>query len=431
MDNTSDANKPISTLVQSALDNKAAETALNFSQSDTYVATRIQSRLLQEVWATDAPFSALGNGVFNSTAAIQAAVDLLASRGGGTVRLPAGNFICGTINRKANVTIQGAGKQATRLIAPSGFNASMFASVGSISGSVSWGGLRDLTIVGSGRTNSAMVGIDHRWTNRAMVRDVDIFGCRKGMYIENVWQDLLDNVHVHGGGTDQSYIGFHLGPKDSTQGISNAVIATNCVAQNVEAYGFRLENYDGSKFTSCEGMNGIHGWYLGDPSTGTEACQFGHFINCLADTNSGHNWRIEKGAASDIRQAQFANCWAGTSTGGDNVYVGGASQLVFTNWQAVAANKNAFRFYNSSRCTVSMSSLRDYNKSAQDSCGVLLENSAAVKIIGNQVYTQSTGTGTGIKETGNSNYNDISNNNLPSPAVTLGANSQSLNNIII
>jgi hypothetical protein len=75
--------------------------------------------------------------------------------------------------------------------------------------------------------------------------------------------------------------------------------------------------------------------------------------------------------------------------------------------------------------------LRDYNKSTSTGCGVLLENSAAIKVVGNQVYTQSTGTGSASKETGSSNYNDISGNNLSNATVIIGANSQALNNILI
>ncbi len=50
-------------------------------------------------------FGALGDGISNSTAAVQAAIDECAHRGGGTVVVPAGQFICGAIWLRSNITL--------------------------------------------------------------------------------------------------------------------------------------------------------------------------------------------------------------------------------------------------------------------------------------------------------------------------------------
>lgn len=49
---------------------------------------------------------ARGDGVAKDTAAVQAAVDAAAKQGGGVVFLPAGNYLCGTIHLKSNITVE-------------------------------------------------------------------------------------------------------------------------------------------------------------------------------------------------------------------------------------------------------------------------------------------------------------------------------------
>ncbi|WP_018334384.1 glycoside hydrolase family 28 protein [Actinomycetospora chiangmaiensis] len=50
-------------------------------------------------------FGARGDGTTRDTAAIQAAVDAAAARGGGTVLLPAGTFLSGTVELRSDVTL--------------------------------------------------------------------------------------------------------------------------------------------------------------------------------------------------------------------------------------------------------------------------------------------------------------------------------------
>src|SRR5271157_80482 len=50
-------------------------------------------------------FGAKGDGVAKDTAAVQAAMDAAAKQGGGTVLLPPGKYLCGTIHLRSNVTI--------------------------------------------------------------------------------------------------------------------------------------------------------------------------------------------------------------------------------------------------------------------------------------------------------------------------------------
>lgn len=95
LDNTSDANKPISTATQTALDGKVAKGELVYNVKD---------------------YGAVGDGVTDDTAAIQAAIDA-SGDGGGTesysvVFIPAGDYkVTSTITVKGNVCISGAGER--------------------------------------------------------------------------------------------------------------------------------------------------------------------------------------------------------------------------------------------------------------------------------------------------------------------------------
>ena len=51
-------------------------------------------------------FGAKGDGKTLNTAAIQSAIDKCYDEKGGTVLLPAGDFLCGTIELKSNVTLR-------------------------------------------------------------------------------------------------------------------------------------------------------------------------------------------------------------------------------------------------------------------------------------------------------------------------------------
>ena len=50
-------------------------------------------------------FGATGDGVTLDTSAIQSAIDACTNMGGGTVYLPPGNYLTGTITLKDNVTL--------------------------------------------------------------------------------------------------------------------------------------------------------------------------------------------------------------------------------------------------------------------------------------------------------------------------------------
>src|SRR5690606_35561174 len=73
-----------------------------------------QNQLFDEIAFNVRLFGALGDGESLDTKAIQAAIDQCADRGGGTVLLPPGNYVSGTLRLRSHVTLYLA--QGSRLL---------------------------------------------------------------------------------------------------------------------------------------------------------------------------------------------------------------------------------------------------------------------------------------------------------------------------
>lgn len=90
---------------------KPISTQVTYTPAGTgAVATTVQAKLRETVSVKD--FGAVGDGVTDDTAAIQAAVDAVFAAGGGTVFFPAGEYGVGTtpIQPKTNVSFNGVGR---------------------------------------------------------------------------------------------------------------------------------------------------------------------------------------------------------------------------------------------------------------------------------------------------------------------------------
>lgn len=198
VDNTSDADKPVSTATGAALATLtsaiAAETtgrqgadAAHVAASDPHTqyanAGRFATWLAPIVInAKLTPYNATGDGTTNDAAAIQAALDAAGTAGGGTVVLPVGTYKIGScISVPANVELVGqgwgtiirtaAGVWATRTINSAGFSCAIaMAYTGSA--------VRDLWLdlrTNSTATNGIQAGEDGAATRAA---DCEVTGCK-------------------------------------------------------------------------------------------------------------------------------------------------------------------------------------------------------------------------------------------------------------
>lgn len=103
VDNTSDANKPVSTAVQTALNAKMTKGEQSFNVKD---------------------YGAVGDGIANDTTGIQNAINAASIAGGGIVFIPAGTYMVTgiSLNGIKKVIIQGAGSRTSTIKQMNGTN---------------------------------------------------------------------------------------------------------------------------------------------------------------------------------------------------------------------------------------------------------------------------------------------------------------------
>lgn len=390
------------------------------------ILSNVGAKLRESVSVKD--FGAVGNGVNDDTAAIQAAVDSLKpysefATDGALIYFPPGRYkVSSAIDLEGchGLNIVGAGQQATEVFT-TGIN-QVFKSINSSVSPVNKLSIGKMTVRGGGKSNSNAHGIDFQWTNFCSLFDLVFFGCRHCINVKHNWQTSVINVTGHGSGSDQSYIGMYLA-ESTLANIDNAIQAVNVYFQGLEMYGFRIINGQGSKFTNCEagGSPMVNAWYIGDPSSGTVTSRWVHFSNCLGDSTSSACWLFRKGACTELSEMHLSNCWAGNGEYG--FYLDGARNLALSGCLAIGNTKSGVCTLNAVQNTFNGMQLRGNNEYASAADGDFLLQSSNFNII-NGCSCNSNAAGKSVFETGTSNDNNISGCNLFQGVTIVGANSK-------
>lgn len=362
-------------------------------------------------------------GVIDVAAAYTEAITEVGN--GGTILWPAGTFNTSTsLVVPSNVYNVGMGPLATTVAATA--NVPVFSFAGSDTVTINGGGVLSMSIRGfwnqnpAQRTNS--LGISCIGGNRSVFRDLRFFSCFAGFFFQHCWQLSLIALSADGSGADQNNTGFHGGVLSVLPNAANAVVAHGCIAQNCALDGWRLENFDGSKFTSCEAIgSGQNGFYLGDPTSGTSAVSFGHFANCLSDGSALNNWVLKKGAASTFQFVQFTNCWAGSALAGDGWHLDSVTSVILTGCNSDTSFSNGINVLNSTIVDITNHRITVANGGNNGSIGILLDGSSFVNINGGYV-DQSHGTNS-LTEANGANNNRCVNAQLTGAVTKIGASS--------
>jgi hypothetical protein len=217
-------------------------------------------------------FGAVGDGIADDTAALQAAIDAAHTAGGGAVLLPPGTYSTRTLTIHSRVHVIGTGIEATTLKLRDGTDDDMIRSheFAKLAGSAQAGGIfnfsiRDLTLDGNRARNARGCGL-RLYGFGYLLRDLRIRQCRQSG-LSSEWSpgdpewspggqktpgDSMEaqvvNLKIHHCGAGG--IVFR-GPHDSQ--------FVNCVVYDTTMYGVHLEQGAACSATGCQFVN-CHVW---------------------------------------------------------------------------------------------------------------------------------------------------------------------------
>jgi hypothetical protein len=249
-------------------------------------------------------FGAKGNGITDDTAAIQAGINSLGSTGG-ILFIPKGNYkITNTIVINGSTTIQGDGREATRIVNYSDNNAVQI-----------WGiynAIKDLTITANGKSGGSGIfcetvsgGSNSAGTN---------IDC---IIIENHLYNIRLTKHTSG------FICRNLvsqNPKDNGACVlieeevvetffTDCIMSGNAVPGST---GLRIKGGTGNFFTNVDIVRCNNAIEI-TPINQEVLWQW--FTNVLADSSLSDGIRIQADEGSAIYSVTFNNCWAGSNAG--------------------------------------------------------------------------------------------------------------------
>jgi len=175
------------------------------------VTTTVENKLQEFISVKD--FGAVGDGVTDDTAAIQAAIDSLPSatseydparyaNGGGTVYFPDGNYkITSPVVISHNITLLGSSSGGSKISASAnidliqiGYIDTGVADYGIVSPSV-----RNLQLDGGGAAEAAITnryGAVSNPVTHGLFEDLAIYGCKVGMHFFGGWNNTFRNIQI-------------------------------------------------------------------------------------------------------------------------------------------------------------------------------------------------------------------------------------------
>lgn len=344
-----------------------------------------------------------GSDITTQLQALMDELDFYQGGAGGTIRLGSGiGYVSSSLNHRTGVELIGAGSGgfASQLrstvttggglpviSAKSDFTPGAFKAFGSAA-------IRNILIRGGGNTLANAHGIDSNWAQDFVIEDVICFSTRAAVHIANSAGTALLRVKTKGAGADRSHYGLHM-YEDFYPELAydnNSVIAVGCQFLGINQTSFKLENFAGSKFLQCQGLEGNIGWHLGDPgnkgghggsSSEYPPVQFASFVDCEADSCYNAGWLISKGNAPYLGSIWMDTIWNGLTgsngveSGGDETngafWIVGADDLRIGS--ITSRNElSPLRITNSKQVSIGQLHLKGVGRSGVDFYAILMEN---------------------------------------------------------
>jgi polygalacturonase len=263
---------------------------------------------------SDAPYSAVGDGVITNTEAIQRAIDAVATHGG-VVEIPAGVFLCGPFTMKSSIALQLDRGAVLRMLPydkypdrdyPRSF--------------ISASGLHDIEITGTGMIDGQGIPWWPLARVRGALRPIMIsFSSCTNVLIENVTltNSPMFHIAIHGRSSDVTVRGVTIRANPSTDPVHPG---HNTDACDVSGRNVLIENCDVSvgddNFTCGGGTSDVlitnctygygHGVSIGSPTSGGVSNIT--VINCtFSNTETGIRIKSDRGRGGYVHDLHYLN----------------------------------------------------------------------------------------------------------------------------
>lgn len=319
--------------LQSSLASSSGSSLVGFLQAGTGAVTRtVQDKLRDVVSVKD--FGAVGDGVADDTAEIQAALDAVYAAGGGTLYFPAGEYLVTSIVKvfasNISVVFKGAGKMATVLRKTGASTTPIFDLSCTTSPGVTYSPICDMRIRGNAKAHDGI-----RLTNWARFS------------LENVYVDACDiGINNRGSlvfvGKECTLVSNNTGYKsDAFNGVGANLykFIGGSISANT-TLGVDLGNGEGFSFDGTDfGGNGT----TADLNTGAVLIRssvddaigvsYGSFSDCWFELNKGTTIRVQ---ASELHLG-FKDTQCLSAEGGNVMNIGDIRSLQLINFIAPSA----------------------------------------------------------------------------------------------
>ncbi|GAA3402051.1 glycosyl hydrolase family 28-related protein [Paenibacillus hodogayensis] len=259
-------------------------------------------------------FGAVGDGIVNDTAALQAAVDYMRSVGGGSIYFPVGVYRATGVRLYSFITLRGPGHNmwgfSTRgksAVIKSWDEGDIFYSTGDTIENVTFEGVTLVGLQPTGTKNTQ--GIVLHNSIGVIINGCDFFLFKN----EAVWQKAggtlrMNNCKIFGGSRRGTSFAERTGAV-RLSGHDNMIANTEIGADysgdstNLWNCAVKLEKASANMFVNCVFEGADIGIYVAGPDN--------NFVNCRADINYGHGWWFSRELPSHVppRRNRLSNCW--------------------------------------------------------------------------------------------------------------------------